>query len=192
MKPPSRCPWAGDDPLYVRYHDEEWGVPVHDDRLLFEMLMLEGAQAGLSWITVLRKREEYRRAFSGFEPALVGALDARDEARLLGNPGIVRNRAKIASAAINARAFLATQAEHGTFDAYLWRFVDGAPIRNRPASMKDIPTKTPIAEALSKDLRRRGFKFVGPTIMYAFMQAVGMVDDHLTGCLRAKPARPRR
>jgi DNA-3-methyladenine glycosylase I len=191
MKPLSRCPWAGEDPLYVQYHDEEWGIPVHDDRLLFEMLMLEGAQAGLSWITVLRKREEYRRAFSGFDPRVVARFDEGDRARLLGNPGIVRNRAKIASAAINAQAFLAIQAEHGSFDAYVWRFVEGAPKRKRPVTMRDVPGKTPIAEALSKDLAKRGFKFVGPTIVYAFMQAVGMVDDHLVSCHRAKP-RARR
>jgi DNA-3-methyladenine glycosylase I len=177
-----RCPWCGDDPLYVAYHDQEWGVAVHDDPRLFEMLTLEGAQAGLSWITVLRKREAYRRAFAGFDPAAVaGFSDARLE-EILRDPGIVRNRLKVGSTRSNARAFLAVQQEFGSFDAYLWPFVGGQPRINQPVRMADVPAQTPDAEALSRDLKRRGFRFVGPTIMYAFMQAVGMVDDHLQSC----------
>jgi DNA-3-methyladenine glycosylase I len=180
-----RCPWAGtDDALYLRYHDLEWGVPVHDDRKLFEMLILEGAQAGLSWITILRKREAYRAAFAGFEPSAVARFTSRDRARLLANEGIVRNRAKVAAAIGNASAFLAVQEELGSFDAYLWRFVGGVPVQHRFRSMRDVPPKDTVAEALSKDLKKRGFKFVGPTIMYAFMQAVGMVNDHLVTCFR--------
>jgi DNA-3-methyladenine glycosylase I len=181
-----RCPWCGDDPLYVAYHDTEWGVPQHDDRVLFEFLLLEGAQAGLSWITVLRKRENYRRAFAEFDAGRVAAYAyaEADAVRLLGDPGIVRNRAKIAAAIGNARAFLEIQERFGSFDAYLWRFVDGAPVRNAWRRLGDVPAQTPVAEALSKDLRGRGFKFVGPTICYAFMQAVGLVNDHLVDCPR--------
>ncbi len=179
-----RCAWAGSDPLYIRYHDEEWGVPVHDDRHLFEMLILEGAQAGLSWITILRKRETYRKAFRGFDPAKVARFTAKDAARLLADEGIVRNRAKIAAAIGNAKAFLAVQREHGSFDAYLWAFVDGKRVKGSPRSLKDVPAKTPLAEAISKDLLRRGFKFVGPTIVYAYLQAVGVVDDHTRDCFR--------
>lgn len=186
-----RCTWAGTDPLYVRYHDEEWGVPVHDDRHLFEMLILEGAQAGLAWITILRKRESYRKAFRGFAPAKVARFTAKDEARLLADEGIVRNRAKIAAAIGNAKAFLAVQREHGSFDAYLWGFVDGAPVVGRPKTLGDVPPKTPLAEAISKDLLRRGFKFVGPTIVYAFLQAVGVVDDHVATCFKARGKRGR-
>jgi DNA-3-methyladenine glycosylase I len=179
-----RCAWPGADPLYVAYHDREWGVPVHDDRLLFEFLVLEGAQAGLSWITVLRKRDAYRRAFDGFDPERVARYDARKIARLLGDAGIVRNRAKIESAVKNARAFLAVQEAHGSFDAYQWRFVDGRPIQNRRRATKDVPARTRESDALSKDLKQRGFSFVGSTIMYAHMQAVGMVNDHLVTCFR--------
>jgi DNA-3-methyladenine glycosylase I len=171
--------------LYVQYHDEEWGVPVHDDRRLFEMLILEGAQAGLSWITILRKRPAYRAAFDRFDPKKVARYDARRKQALRRNPGIVRNRLKIDAAVANARAFLTVQREFGSFDAYLWQFVDGKPLVNRPASMKDIPPRTPISDALSRDLKKRGFKFVGTTICYAFMQAVGLVDDHVLDCHRA-------
>ncbi len=179
-----RCPWAGDDPLYVAYHDTEWGVPVHDDRRLFEFLILEGAQAGLSWITILRKRQAYRAAFHEFDPELVARFDEAQLAELLANPGIVRNRLKIAAAVTNARAFLAAQKEFGSFDAFLWRFVAGQTIRNTWTHMKEVPASTPASVSLSKELSRRGFKFVGPTICYAFMQAVGMVNDHLVDCFR--------
>jgi len=179
-----RCPWSKDDPLYERYHDEEWGVPVHDDRLLFEFLVLEGAQAGLSWITILRKRENYRLAFANFDPLKVAAFSRRKLEALLVNPGIVRNRLKIASSVKNAKAFLNVQEAFGSFDAYQWRFVDGAPIQNRRRKLSDLPAKTPAAEAFSKDLKARGFSFVGPTIVYAHMQAVGMVNDHLVDCPR--------
>jgi DNA-3-methyladenine glycosylase I len=172
------------DPLYLAYHDEEWGVPSHDDRHLFEMLVLEGAQAGLSWWTILRKRENYRTAFAGFDPASVATFDARRTARLMADPGIVRNRAKIESAVRNAKAVLAVHGEFGTFDAYIWGFVGGRPIRNAWASVREIPAETPESRAMSKDLKSRGFGFVGPTICYAFMQAVGMVNDHVVGCFR--------
>ena len=177
-----RCGWAGTDPLYIAYHDAEWGVPLHDDRRLFEMLILEGAQAGLSWITILRKREAYRRAFEGFDPLRVAAFDAARIKALLQDPGIVRNRLKIGSAVDNAKAFLKVQAEFGSFDAYLWPFVGGSPKINHWRSLAEVPAVTPGAEALSRDLKRRGFRFVGPTIAYAFMQAVGMVDDHVADC----------
>jgi DNA-3-methyladenine glycosylase I len=180
----SRCPWAGTDPLYVRYHDEEWGVPVHDDVRLFEMLTLEGAQAGLSWLTILRKREGYRRAFRGFAPASVARLTAADQEALLADAGIVRHRAKIASTVDNARAFLAVQEEKGSFGAYLWAFVGGKPTENRFRSMAEVPAQTDLAVTLSRDLKKRGFRFVGPTIVYAYLQAVGVVNDHLTGCFR--------
>ena len=180
----SRCAWAGSDPLYQAYHDQEWGVPVHDDRLLFEFLTLEGAQAGLSWITILRKREAYRAAFAGFDPAVVASFDENRQAELLTNTGIVRNRLKISSTISNARAFLALQAEFGSFDAYLWRFVDGIPIRNNRQSLNEVPASTPLSDALSRDLKLRGFRFVGTTICYAFMQAVGMVNDHTSDCFR--------
>jgi DNA-3-methyladenine glycosylase I len=184
-----RCGWAGTDPLYQRYHDEEWGVPLHDDRHLFEMLILEGAQAGLAWITILRKREAYRRAFEGFDPARVAAFDEARLQALLQDPGLVRNRLKLASAVGNAKAFLAVQAEFGSFDAYLWGFVGGAPRVNAWKGLAEVPAVTPEAEALSRDLKRRGFRFVGPTIVYAFMQAVGMVDDHVAGCWRRQGRR---
>ncbi|HET8714339.1 MAG TPA: DNA-3-methyladenine glycosylase I [Holophagaceae bacterium] len=180
-----RCPWCGDDPLYQAYHDEEWGVPEHEDRRLFEFLILEGAQAGLSWITILRKREAYRRVFAGFDPEAVARFTDADLAGLLQDPGIVRNRLKIASARDNARAFLSVQEAFGSFDAYVWRFVDGAPKVNRPRHPGEVPAETPEASALSKDLKRRGFRFVGPTIMYAYMQSMGLVDDHLQSCWKA-------
>ena len=179
-----RCPWATDDPLYIAYHDREWGVPLHDDRALFEFLVLEGAQAGLSWLTILRKRETYRRAFDGFAPAAVARFDEARVAALLGDPGIIRNRLKINSAVGNARAFLKVQDEFGSFAAYMWAFVGGRPIVNRWESLRQVPAQTAESRALSQDLKRRGFSFVGPTIMYAHMQAVGMVNDHLVGCFR--------
>ena len=182
----TRCPWAGEDPLYVRYHDEEWGRPVHDDRLLFEMLTLEGAQAGLSWITVLRKREGYRRLFEGLDPARVARLDSRRLAAIPKDPGIIRHRGKVESTVGNARAFLRVQEEQGSFDAYVWRFVGGKVLRRRPAAMAGVPSRTPESDALSADLKKRGFRFVGSTICYAFMQACGLVDDHLSSCFRAR------
>jgi len=180
----TRCAWAGTDPLYCDYHDREWGVPVHDDRLLFEFLTLEGAQAGLSWITILRKREAYRAAFAGFDPERVARFDERTIAELLANPGIVRNRLKVHSTVTNARAFLKVQEEFGSFDAYQWRFVDGRPIRNAWRSTSEVPASTPVSDALSRDLKQRGFRFVGSTICYAHMQAVGMVNDHTIDCFR--------
>jgi DNA-3-methyladenine glycosylase I len=179
-----RCAWSGTDPLYVAYHDEEWGVPVHDDRVLFEFLVLEGAQAGLSWSTILRKRDAYRRAFDRFDPRKVARYDSRKIAALLADAGIVRNRAKIESAIKNAKAFLEVQAEFGSFDAYQWRFVDGRPIQNRRRAVGDIPARTAESDAMSKDLKSRGFNFVGSTIIYAHMQAVGMVNDHVVDCFR--------
>jgi DNA-3-methyladenine glycosylase I len=179
-----RCPWCLGSDLYRRYHDDEWGVPVHDDRRLFEFLLLEGAQAGLSWSTILAKRGNYRRALAGFDPAKVARYGARDAKRLMGDAGIVRNRLKIESTITNARAFLEVRREFGTFDAYLWAFVGGRPVQNRRRSMKDVPARSDTSDALSKDLKRRGFRFVGSTIVYAFMQAVGMVNDHLTTCFR--------
>lgn len=181
-----RCWWAGSDPLYCRYHDEEWGVPCHDDRELFERLVLEGFQAGLAWITILRKREHFARAFEGWDPARIAAYGPDDHARLLADPGIVRNRLKVEGATKNARAFLRVQDEFGSFDRYLWGFVGGgAPHRPAPPRPHEIPTSTPESDALSKDLKRRGFTFVGTTIVYALMQSVGMVDDHVAGCFRA-------
>ena len=180
----TRCEWAGSDPLYLAYHDHEWGVPVHDDRRLFEMLILEGAQAGLSWITILKKRQNYRQAFDNFELETVAAYGEDKIGELLVNPGIVRNRRKIAATVQNAEAFLRIQAEFGSFDAYIWQFVDGKPKQNAWRTLAEIPAKTPESEAMSKDLRRRGFNFVGPTICYAFMQAVGMANDHVVGCFR--------
>ena len=186
MSPSSRtrCGWAGTDPLYVAYHDTEWGVPVHDDRQLFEMLILEGAQAGLSWITILRKRENYRKAFDGFRPERVARYDAKKVRALLADAGIVRNRLKIASAIGNARAFLEVQEEFGSFDRYIWSFVGGKPLRNTRKALKDLPARTAESDAMSKDLKNRGFRFVGSTICYAFMQAVGMVNDHTAECFR--------
>ncbi len=187
-----RCGWCGADPLYVRYHDAEWGVPVHDDRRHFEFLILEGAQAGLSWITILRKRENYRKAFANFDAARVARFGARDVRRLLKDAGIVRNRLKITATIANARAFLAVQKEFGSFDRYVWRFVDGRPRVNRRRSLKQIPARTKESDALSKDLKARGFRFVGSTIIYAHMQAVGMVNDHLVSCFRHRPLARRR
>ena len=187
----TRCPWAGPDPLYRGYHDTEWGAPVHDDRHFFEMLILEGAQAGLAWITILRKRQGYRDAFEGFDPAVVARYDDRRLAALLENPAIIRNRRKIESAVGNARAFLRVQHEHGSFDRYVWRFVDGRPRQNRWRSLEEVPADTSESRAMSRDLKRRGFRFVGPTICYAFMQATGLVNDHLVDCFRhAALARP--
>jgi len=182
-----RCGWAGSDPLYVAYHDAEWGVPVRDDRVLFEFLLLEGFQAGLSWLTILRKRGEFRRAFASFAPEKVARFGAREAGRLMQNAGIVRNRAKIAAASQNAKAFLAVQKEHGTFADYVWSFVGGRPIVNRFRSLSEVPPETDESRALSKDLRGRGFNFVGPTICYAFMQATGLVNDHIVGCFRHAP-----
>ncbi|MCC6658768.1 MAG: DNA-3-methyladenine glycosylase I [Rhodocyclaceae bacterium] len=179
-----RCGWCGSDPLYVAYHDREWGVPVHDDRRLFEFLILEGAQAGLSWLTILRKRENYRRAVAGFDAEKVARFGPRQVARLLADAGIVRNRLKIGAAIHNAQRFLDVQAAFGSFDAYVWRFVDGRPIINRWKSLKQVPASTKASDALSRDLKQRGFKFVGSTICYAHMQATGMVNDHLVGCFR--------
>jgi DNA-3-methyladenine glycosylase I len=179
-----RCPWCGDDPLYQHYHDTEWGVPVHDDGKLFEFLILEGAQAGLSWITVLKKRAAYREAFADFNPEIVARYGKKDIERLLANPGIVRNRLKIESSVGNARAFLDVQEQYGSFDHYIWNFVDGQPIVNRFRSLSEVTASTPLSETISKDLKKRGFKFVGPTIVYAHMQATGMVNDHLVDCFR--------
>lgn len=179
----TRCGWAKDEPA-IRYHDEEWGVPLHDDLRWFEFLILEGAQAGLSWDTILRKRESYRAAFAGFDPVAVARFDESDVARLLADPGIVRNRLKVASAIRNARAFLKVQDEFASFDAYIWRFVDGRPIRNAWRTLKEVPAKTAVSDAMSKDLKERGFNFVGSTICYAMMQATGLVNDHLVDCHR--------
>lgn len=179
-----RCPWCGTDPEYVRYHDEEWGVPEHDDRRLFEKLSLEGAQAGLSWISILRRRDNYRAAFLNFDVMQLAEWGPADVERLLGDAGIIRNRAKIESVITNARAFIAMQVEFGSFDAYIWGYVDGVPVQNRFQSMADMPAHTPVSTALSKDLKRRGFKFVGPTIAYSLMQAMGLVNDHLVTCFR--------
>ena len=183
MRRLGRCVWARGD-LMIAYHDTEWGVPAHDDSVLFEFLLLEGAQAGLSWETILKKRDAYQEAFAGFDPARVARFDARKQAALLRNPGIVRNRLKVAAAVQNARVFLAVQRQFGSFDAYVWRFVGGRPQQNRRRSLRKLPARTAESDALSQDLRQRGFKFVGSTICYAFMQAVGMVNDHLIGCFR--------
>lgn len=180
----TRCDWAGNDPLMISYHDREWGVPVHDDRKLFEFLVLEGAQAGLSWRTVLRKREQYRRAFRGFDPERVARFGGKEVERLLADPGIIRNRAKVESAVANARLFLEVREEMGSFDAYLWRFTGGRPIVNRFRKMSELPSQSRESVAMSGDLRARGFRFVGPTICYAFMQAAGLVWDHTTDCFR--------
>ncbi len=179
-----RCTWCGEDPLYVSYHDEEWGVPVHDDRRLFEFLILEGAQAGLSWLTVLKKRENYRKAFDNFEIERVAKYGQQEIARLLLDPGIIRNRLKIESAIKNAQGTLVIQEEYGTFDAYLWGYVNGSPIQNRWTSMAELPAKSAASDLMSKDLKKRGFNFVGSTICYSLMQAVGMVNDHLGDCFR--------
>ena len=185
-----RCGWAESlDADYQKYHDEEWGVPVHDDQVWFEFIVLDGAQAGLSWSTILKKRENYRKAFAGFDPVKVARFDKRKVERLLKDPGIVRNRLKVESAVKNAKAFLKVQKEFGTFDAYIWRFVGGRPKQNRWRTLKQIPAETAESKAMSKDLKGRGFSFVGPTICYAFMQAAGMVNDHLVTCFRHKQLR---
>jgi DNA-3-methyladenine glycosylase I len=188
---PTRCPWATND-LSIRYHDEEWGSPVHDDRTLFEFLILEGAQAGLSWDTILKKRENYRAAFDNFDPKKIARYDRRKVQSLMKNAGIIRNRLKIASAIKNARAFLKVQEEFGSFDAYIWQFIGGAPMVNARRSMKEVPARTPESDAMSKELKKRGFSFVGTTICYAFMQAVGMVNDHLTSCFRYAQLQPTK
>ena len=179
-----RCPWGTGDPLNLAYHDTEWGVPIRDDRRLFELLILEGAQAGLAWITILRKREGYRRAFEGWDPERIASYGAEDEARLLADPGIVRNRAKVRSVIRNAKAYLAMADSPGAFDRYLWSFVGGAPMVNRWTSLGGVPAETDESRALSRDLKKRGFSFVGPTIVYAFMQSAGLVNDHLVSCFR--------
>jgi len=181
-----RCAWCGSDPLYIRYHDKEWGVPVHDDRKLFAMLILEGMQAGLSWLTVLRKREEFRKAFDHFQAERVAGYDAENIRSLLENPKIIRNRLKIEAAIANAWAFLEVQKEFGTFDRFIWSLVGNKPRQNHLRSLKQLPPQTPDSEAMSRELKKRGFRFVGPTICYAFMQAVGMVNDHLVDCFRYK------
>jgi DNA-3-methyladenine glycosylase I len=179
-----RCEWCGNDPLYIEYHDKEWGVPVHDDRKHFEFLILETMQAGLSWITILKKRENFRTAFDDFDPQKVAKYDESKFQALLRNPGIIRNKLKIQAAIQNARAFLQIQEEFETFDQYIWQFVDGKPIHNQWKSLKELPAKTPLAEKISKDLKNRGFSFVGPTIIYAHMQAIGLVNDHVIDCFR--------
>lgn len=184
MKDVTRCAWAGADPVYVSYHDKEWGKPVRDDRTLFEFLILEGAQAGLSWITILKRRDGYRKAFANFDPEKVARFDKKKEARLLKDPGIIRNRLKVAAAVTNARAFLKVQQEFGSFSKYQWGFVDGNPLQPNRKSMSDIPPRTDLSDKISKDLRKRGFTFVGSTIIYAHMQAVGMMNDHVTSCFR--------
>ena len=188
----TRCQWAGSDPLYLRYHDEEWGVPLHDDRALFELLTLEGAQAGLAWITILRKRENYRRAFDAFDPRKIARYDAHRIERLLQDPGIVRNRAKVAGTVRSAGAFLEVVREQGSFDRHLWGLIGGKPIQNGWKRLEQIPPETEESRAMSKDLRKRGFGFVGPTICYAFMQAAGMVNDHLTSCFRYREVQRAR
>ena len=184
-----RCEWAGNDELYIHYHDTEWGVPVYDDKKLFEFLLLEGAQAGLSWITILKRREGYRRAFADFDPEKVARFTQKNITKLLQDPGIIRNRLKIDSAINNAKAFLKVQEEFGSFSAYQWRFVDGRPIQNTFNSLADLPAKTSLSEVFSKDLKKRDFNFVGPTIVYAHMQAVGMVNDHVSDCFRYQQLR---
>lgn len=186
---PARCSWCGSDPLYVAYHDREWGVPLHDDRRLFEFLILDGAQAGLSWLTILRKREHYRRAFEGFDPERIASYGARDVARLLADPGIVRNRLKIESAIRNARACLKLCEVHGSLDRFLWAFVGGRPRQNTWKSLAEIPARTAESDAMSRALKAAGLNFVGSTICYAFMQAAGLVNDHVVGCFRHEPLR---
>lgn len=177
-----RCEWAGNEQIYVDYHDNEWGRPEHDDRKLFEMLILEGMQAGLSWITILKKRENFRRAFDNFDPEKVAKYDDKKLAALLGNAGIIRNRLKLAAAVANARAFLEVRREFGSFDKFIWSYVGNTPIVNRPKTLADVPASTQLSDRISRDLKKRGFKFVGSTIVYSFMQAVGMVDDHVVSC----------
>ena len=192
LKSKTRCPWCLGSDAYIAYHDEEWGVPLHDERMLFELLILEGAQAGLSWSTILAKRDNYRRAFDGFDARKIARYGDKEVASLLADAGIVRNRLKIAAAVQNARAFLAVQEEFGSFDRYVWRFVGGEPIQHRRRSMKGVPASTPESDAMSKALKLRGFKFVGSTICYAFMQAAGMVNDHLVQCFRHAPLQAQR
>jgi len=189
--PGKRCAWCGDDPVMIRYHDKEWGTPLHDDRRLFELLVLEGAQAGLSWRTILHKRGAYRKAFRNFVPKTVAGFSTREIQRLLKDPGIVRNRAKIASAITNARAFLRVRKEFGSFDTYVWSFVNGRPIRRNPRTRPDVPMRSAESDALSADLRTRGFSFVGSTICYAFLQSAGLVDDQTADCFRRKPRQTR-
>lgn len=184
MSEPTRCAWCGADPLYADYHDREWGVPLHDERALFEFLILEGAQAGLSWLTILKKREGYRRAFDDFHVEKIARYGEKDVARLLADPGIVRNRLKVESAITNAQATLLVRDEFGGLDAYFWRFVDGRPIQNSWQDISQVPASTPLSDTISKDLKKRGFKFVGTTIVYAHMQATGMVNDHTVDCFR--------
>lgn len=184
MEEISRCSWAGNDPEYIAYHDKEWGVPVHEERLLFEFLVLEGAQAGLSWQTILRKRSNYRQAFAGFDPSIVAYYNDEKIQELLSNPGLVRNRLKINSAVRNARAFVSIQDEFGSYDRYIWGFIGGRPIVNKWESLRQVPAETAESRDISRDLKNRGFSFVGPTIVYAYMQAVGMVNDHLLSCFR--------
>ena len=191
----SRCGWATDDPLYVSYHDREWGTPLHDDRGLFELLILEGAQAGLSWITILRKRESYRAAFDNFEPSKIAQYEERKRSELLVDPGIIRNRLKIEAAVLNAKAFVEVKRQFGSFDSYIWQFVNHNPVQNARRSMGEVPSSSKESDAMSKDLKKRGFKFVGTTICYAFMQATGMVNDHIVDCFRYAElalAQPRR
>lgn len=185
-----RCAWVSDDPLMIAYHDGEWGVPLHDDRRLFELLILEGAQAGLAWVTVLRKRENFRKAFHGFDSAVIAGYNSKNIKRLLDDPGIIRNRLKIEAAIINAKKFLEVQNELGSFHKYIWQFTGGKPIKHKFKSPAEIPSTTEESDAMSRDLRKRGFKFVGSTICYAFMQAAGMVNDHTTDCFRYKAASP--
>ncbi len=187
----NRCTWCGSDPLYIAYHDDEWGIPIHDDRLLFEFLILEGAQAGLSWITILKKRDNYRKAFHGFDHERIAKYTETDVKRLLADAGIVRNRLKIESVIKNARGVIKIQEEFGSLDAYLWRYVDDTPKQNDWKSMAELPAKTDISEMMSKDLKKRGFNFVGPTICYAFMQAAGLVNDHITECFRQEEIKKR-
>ena len=180
----NRCKWAGTDPIYIAYHDTEWGVPLHEDRKLFEFLVLDGAQAGLSWITILKKRQNYRQAFDHFDPQKIARYDSRKVDQLLSNPGIIRNKLKIEAAVLNARAFLSIQNEFGSFDAYIWQFVGGRTLKNRWKTLSEVPAYSDESKAMSNDLKKRGFKFVGPTICYAFMQAAGMVNDHIMDCFR--------
>ena len=189
MKAKKRC-WGGNDPLMIAYHDTEWGVPLHDDRGLFEFLVLEGMQAGLSWATILRKRENFRKAFSGFDARRVAVYGAKDVQRLLEDPGIIRNRLKIEAAINNARRFLEVQKEFGSFDRYIWGFVEGKPIRNRFRTLSELPARTPLSDRISKDLKSRGFKFTGSTIVYAHLQATGMVNDHMVHCFRYRQVQP--
>jgi DNA-3-methyladenine glycosylase I len=190
MKNIKRCPWPGDDPLMIGYHDNEWGVPQHDDNKLYEFLVLEGMQAGLSWSIVLRKRENFRRAFAGFDPVKVSGFTSKDVDRLVSDPGIIRNRLKIEAAIGNARCFLEVRKEFGSFDRYIWQFIEGKPIRHRFRLLSEIPATSPESDLISKDMKRRGFKFVGSTVIYAHMQATGMVNDHLTSCFRHKLVNP--